>query len=62
MLKEILDPLLRAAKGDAVELQPQAAEVPVRDQHVQREIRDSAASIAAPGVLCAAARTHGDSR
>jgi RNA polymerase sigma-70 factor (ECF subfamily) len=63
MLKEILDPILRAAKSEAaVEPQPQVVDVPVRGQQVQREIRDSEASVAAHDVLFAAAKAHGDSR
>lgn len=64
MLKEILDPVLRAAKSEAVaiELKAEAAEVPVRRQDVHRQISGSEAPTAASDVVCAETSTHGETR
>jgi RNA polymerase sigma-70 factor (ECF subfamily) len=63
MLKEVLDPVLHASQTKAtVEAEARVAEAPVRREHVQRMIPDSVAPVAARSVICAAARTHGDSR
>lgn len=65
MLKEILDPVIRAPKTEPsadVEVQPVEAQPHHPRTKVSREVGRPEVTVPGPVVFCAATRTHGDSR